>query len=88
MPKGQMNMAGVPKPPSPSKPQAKNRTNMPRKPKLSKIGDASMRMNQKGLGVMTPKLLNSKKGGTVPKPKKPKLMKSKVPKLNLPTPAS
>lgn len=80
-----MNQAGVPKPPSPSKPQAKNRTNMPRKPKLDKVGDSSMQMNQQGLAKMTPKLMKGNQG-TVPKPKKPKIMKAKVPKLNLPSP--
>lgn len=80
-----MNQAGVPKPPSPSKPQAKNRTNMPRKPKLSKIGDSSMQMNQQGMAKMTPKLLTGNQG-TVPKPKKAKVLKAKVPKLNLPNP--
>ena len=80
MPKGVVNQAGVPKPPSPSKPQAKNRTNMPRKPKIAKVGDSTMQMNQQGMAKMTPKLL---KGNKAPKPK---LMKSKVPKLNLPPP--
>ncbi len=80
-----MNQAGVPKPPSPAKVQAKNRTNMPRKPKVSKVGDSPMRMNQKGMATMTPKLMKGNKGG-VPKPKMMKAKKAKVPKLNLPDP--
>lgn len=75
MPKGMMNMAGVPKPPSPAKVQAKNRTNMPRKPKVDKLGDTSMKISKPGV-------LGSKK-------KRPATLKSKKPKkpkLNLPDP--
>lgn len=100
MPKGVVNQAGVPKPPNPAKVQAKNRTNMPRKPKISKLGDNSMRMNQKGMGTMKPPaLMGGKKKSGVSMPKQPKMMKSKkpktmeskkpkVPQLKLPDPVS
>lgn len=87
MPKGIMNQAGVPKPSSPSKPQVKNRSNIPRKPKLEKVGDSSMSVNQKGMAAMKPKLLKSNKGG-IPRPKMMKSKRPKIPKLNLPDPVS
>lgn len=82
MPKGLRHMAGVPKI---GQPKAKNRTNMPRKPKVNKLGDSSMKINQKGQGIMKPPVLGKKQQG-IPKPKIMKSKKPKVPNLNLPDP--